>query len=319
MSTQSGQAVRRGARARPAAAAPPRGCSRAASKLTLPVLLLLPAMTIIVGLVGYPLVTDGLPVVHRHAARRPDLRRRATWVGLENYKEVFTDEHLRTSLVNTVVFGTACVIGTMVLGLRGRAAAQPAAARQLVLRDRRAAAVGGAGAGRERDLASGCSTPATASSTGRWSNLGFEPLPGLRVVRRSQQRVRRDLRHRRLAVVPVHRAEPAGRAADDAARRRSHAAAVDGADAVAALPAGHAAAAAPDRRRAGDLLDDLGLQDLRPGLRDGARACPIARADTAAVAAYREGFALGHYGPGAAIAVVLFLVLLAVLDRSTCA
>ena len=42
-----------------------------------------------------------------------------------------------------------------------------------------------------------------------------------------------------------------------------------------------------------------------------AQGVPDRAADTAAVAAYREGFALGHYGTGAAVAVVLFLVLLA--------
>src|SRR4051812_17788377 len=81
----------------------------------MPVLLLLPAMVIIVGLVGYPLVrtvylsfTDtGLGNLIYGGSR---------WVGLENFKEVFRDEHLRISLINTVVFGTACVVGTMVLG-----------------------------------------------------------------------------------------------------------------------------------------------------------------------------------------------------------
>ena len=40
---------------------------------------------------------------------------------------------------------------------------------------------------------------------------------------------------------------------------------------VEPLPAGDAAAAAADRRRAGRLQHDLGLQDLRPDLRDGRR------------------------------------------------
>jgi ABC-type sugar transport system permease subunit len=38
---------------------------------------------------------------------------------------------------------------------------------------------------------------------------------------------------------------------------------------------------------------------------------PDRAADTAAVTGYREAFALGHFGTGAAIAVVLFCVLLA--------
>jgi N,N'-diacetylchitobiose transport system permease protein len=80
------------------------------------VILLLPAMTIIVGLIGYPLVkTVWLSFTD---TRLGDLiNGTSTWVGLENYKEVFTDEQLRTSLINTVVFGSACVIGTMALGM----------------------------------------------------------------------------------------------------------------------------------------------------------------------------------------------------------
>jgi N,N'-diacetylchitobiose transport system permease protein len=41
-----------------------------------------------------------------------------------------------------------------------------------------------------------------------------------------------------------------------------------------------------------------------------ASGVPDRMADTAAVAAYREGFALGHYGLASAAAVVLFLILL---------
>jgi N,N'-diacetylchitobiose transport system permease protein len=41
-----------------------------------------------------------------------------------------------------------------------------------------------------------------------------------------------------------------------------------------------------------------------------ASGVPDRAADTAAVSAYRESFALGHYGVGSAVAVVLFLVLL---------
>jgi N,N'-diacetylchitobiose transport system permease protein len=41
-----------------------------------------------------------------------------------------------------------------------------------------------------------------------------------------------------------------------------------------------------------------------------AQGVPDRAADTAAVTAYREAFALGSYGVGAAIAVILFVVLL---------
>ena len=91
------------------------GVGRAVSRLTLPVLLLLPAIIIIVGLVGYPLVQT-IQLSFTDTRLGDLINGPGEWVGLENYSEVFTDEHLRTSLINTVVFGTACVIGTMVFG-----------------------------------------------------------------------------------------------------------------------------------------------------------------------------------------------------------
>src|SRR3954451_3874185 len=88
---------------------------RVVAKLTLPVLLLLPAMTIIVALVGYPLVRT-VYLSFTDTGLGDLIYGGSTFVGLDNFKEVFTDEHLRISLINTVVFGTACVLGTMVLG-----------------------------------------------------------------------------------------------------------------------------------------------------------------------------------------------------------
>ena len=88
---------------------------RALSRLTLPVLLLLPALTIITALVAYPLGRT-IYMSFTDMRLRNLIRGGETWVGLDNYKEAFTDGHLAASLVNTVVFGTACVIGTMVFG-----------------------------------------------------------------------------------------------------------------------------------------------------------------------------------------------------------
>src|SRR4051794_41389114 len=94
----------------------PRAFSRrAVGRLTLPVLLLLPALTIIVALVGYPLVRT-VYLSFTDTGLGELIYGGSTFVGLDNFKEVFTDEHLRISLINTVVFGTACVLGTMVLG-----------------------------------------------------------------------------------------------------------------------------------------------------------------------------------------------------------
>src|SRR5688572_19621712 len=78
---------------------------RSVDRLTLPVLMLLPALIIIVGLVGYPLVRT-VYLSFTDTGLGELIYGGSTWVGLENFKEVFTDEHLRISLINTVVFGT---------------------------------------------------------------------------------------------------------------------------------------------------------------------------------------------------------------------
>ena len=134
------------------------------NRMTLPVLLLLPAIVIIVGLVGYPLArtvylsftdTDLGGLIYGGNE----------FVGLENFKEVFVDDRLRVSLINTVLLGTACVVGTMVLGFAtalllnqklrgGSCSASPCCCR---------------GPSRHSPpprSGSGCSTAATASSTG---------------------------------------------------------------------------------------------------------------------------------------------------------
>jgi len=102
-------------RSKSASRPPAAVARRAVARLTMPVLLLLPAMVIIVGLVGYPLVRT-VYLSFTDTGLGELIYGGSTWVGLDNYKEVFADEHLRASLVNTVVFGTVCVIGTMVFG-----------------------------------------------------------------------------------------------------------------------------------------------------------------------------------------------------------
>ena len=88
---------------------------RTFAKFTLPVLLLLPALVIIAGLVGYPLArTVYLSFTDTNLGDL--IYGGGEWVGLDNFKEVFTNDRLRVALINTVVFGSACVIGTMVFG-----------------------------------------------------------------------------------------------------------------------------------------------------------------------------------------------------------
>jgi N,N'-diacetylchitobiose transport system permease protein len=91
--------------------------NRAVSRLTLPVLLLAPAATVIVGLVGWPLIRAvWLSFTNTQLA---DLVGSGTgpWVGLHNFGQVFSDPYLRSTLINTLIFGTSCVIGTMALGM----------------------------------------------------------------------------------------------------------------------------------------------------------------------------------------------------------
>ena len=187
MSTQAGQAVAAGRMRAPRPGAAER-LSRAASKLTLPVILLLPAMTIIVGLVGYPLVkTVWLSFTDTRLGDLIDGT--STWVGPRELQGGLRRRAAAHVVVNTVVFGTACVVGTMALGM----------AVALLLNQRLrfnwfcslAVLLPWAvpGAGRQLDLR-WLFDDRTASSTGRWSGSASR-LPGLRLVRRSQQRLRR--------------------------------------------------------------------------------------------------------------------------------
>ena len=305
MSTTSGQAVAAGRLRAPRPSAAER-MTRAASKLTLPVILLLPAMTIIVGLVGYPLVkTIWLSFTD---TRLGDLiNGTSTWIGLENYKEVFTDEQLRTSLVNTVVFGSACVIGTMVLGM----------CVALLLNQRLrfnwfwTLAV----------LLPWAVPDIAASSIFKWlfdDRYGFVNWAlvslGFHHFQDYAWFSDRNSAYVAIFVVVVWQSFPfialsllAG--LQTVPKDTLDAAAVDGANAMqrfrlVTLPLLRPIIAV---LVIFSTIWDFKIFDqvyvLAPGVPDRA-------ADTAAVTSYRESFALGHFGTGAAIAVVLFLVLL---------
>jgi N,N'-diacetylchitobiose transport system permease protein len=306
VSTTSGQAVAAGRVRAPRPSAAER-LSRAASKLTLPVILLLPAMTIIVGLVGYPLVkTIWLSFTD---TRLGDLiNGTSTWVGLENYKEVFTDEQLRTSLINTVVFGTACVVGTMVLGM----------AVALLLNQRLrfnwffSLAV----------LLPWAVPALAASSIFKWlfdSRYGFVnwALVNLGFDRFSDYAwfADRNSAYVAMFVVVVWQSFPfialsllAG--LQTVPKDTLDAASADGATAwqrfrLVTFPLLRPIVAV---LVIFSTIWDFKIFDQVYVL---AQGVPDRAADTAAVTGYREAFALGHFGTGAAIAVVLFCVLLA--------
>ena len=279
---------------------------RAVNRLTLPVLLVLPSLIIIAGLVGYPLVRT-VYLSFTDTGLGELIYGGSTWVGLENYKEVFADEHLRTSLVNTVVFGTACVVGTMALGfavalllnqrLKGNLIfgvavllpwAVPALAASAIwkwLFDARYGFVNWAlvnlGFDRFADY---------AWFAGRWS-ASFAVF--VTVVWQSFPFVA-------LALLAGLQTIP---------KEMLQAAAVDGAGAwqrfrLVTLPLLRPIVAV--------LVIFSTIWDFKifDQIYVMAAGVPDRAADTAAVAAYREGFALSHYGLGSAVAVVLFLILL---------
>lgn len=104
--------------AAPSRGAPPRPSHRrvALRKVALPLLLIAPAFVVIGALVGYPLGrTFYLSFTDTDLA---DLvEGTSSWVGLDKYREIFSTPELREALLNTVTFGVACVAGTIALGV----------------------------------------------------------------------------------------------------------------------------------------------------------------------------------------------------------
>jgi ABC-type sugar transport system permease subunit len=284
-----------------------RAVHRAVSRLTVPVLLLLPAATVMVGLVGWPLVrTVWLSFTD---TRLGDLIGSGTgdWTGLANYRQVFTDEHLRSSLINTVLFGSVCVIGTMLFGF----------AVALLLHQRlRANALFAIAV-----LLPWAVPAIAASAIWRWlfdpsygfvnwalTNIGFDHF------RDYAWFASKGSAYTAIFITVVWQSFPfialsllAG--LQTVPKDVLDAAAVDGAGAaqrfrLVTLPLLRPIVAV--------LVVFSTIWDFRifDQVYVMAQGVPDRAADTAAVTAYRESFALGHYGVGAAIAVVLFLVLL---------
>lgn len=97
---EAGGAVRRSRRSRP-----------------LPYLLIAPALVIMIGVLGYPLV-DTI-VLSFQDERRNNLWNgvAAPWVGFDQYTSVLGDGEFWSVVIRTVVFVVVCVVGTMSLGL----------------------------------------------------------------------------------------------------------------------------------------------------------------------------------------------------------
>lgn len=82
----------------------------------LPWILLSPAVILIIGLTIYPLLYT-FTLSFQHYDMRSLLSGEAEWLGFSNYKETLMDPFFWTVTRNTVVFGLACVVGTMFVGL----------------------------------------------------------------------------------------------------------------------------------------------------------------------------------------------------------
>ena len=90
---------------------------RSVSATRLPYLLLLPALVIIVGLLLWPLGQVVVMSLHRlNNVRQLRGDREWPWVGLENYVEILGDPFFRTVLRNTVLFAVTNVVLTMIIG-----------------------------------------------------------------------------------------------------------------------------------------------------------------------------------------------------------
>ncbi len=276
------------------------------SRLTLPVLLLLPALIIIVALVGYPLGRT-IYLSFTDTDLGGLIYGGNEFVGLENFKEVFVDDRLRVSLINTVLLGTACVIGTMALGF----------AVALLLNQRLRGNVLFSIA-----ILLPWAVPALAASAiwkwlfdsrygfVNWAlvNLGFESFEGYAWF------ASRFSAYVAIFVTVVWQSFPfialsLLAALQTIPKETLQAAQVDGANAwnrfrLITLPLLRPVVAV--------LVIFSTIWDFKifDQIYVMASGVPDRMADTMAVAAYREGFALGHFGLASAAAVVLFGVLL---------
>jgi ABC-type sugar transport system permease subunit len=95
----------------------PRSWRRSFDDKLLPVLLVAPAVVVIAGLVGYPVLRTGWLSLTDAAGLRALTEADMSFIGLDNYLQVARDPTLRRVVLATVLFGLACVAGTMVVGI----------------------------------------------------------------------------------------------------------------------------------------------------------------------------------------------------------
>ena len=82
----------------------------------LPYWLLLPATTVMVVMLGYPMYRLAVLSTHEYGMEQI-FGQPAAWVGLDNFREILNERYFWTVLWRTLIFCAVNVVGTMVLGV----------------------------------------------------------------------------------------------------------------------------------------------------------------------------------------------------------
>lgn len=96
---------------------PERSWRRIFDNRLLPVLLIAPALVVIGGLVGYPVLRTAWLSLHDASGLQTLTTGAMSFIGLENYVTIAQDPDLRRSALTTVLFGLSCVVATMLVGI----------------------------------------------------------------------------------------------------------------------------------------------------------------------------------------------------------
>jgi ABC-type sugar transport system permease subunit len=96
---------------------PQRSWRRIFDNRLLPILLITPALVVIGGLVGYPVLRTAWLSVNDASGLQALTTGAMSFTGLDNYVTIAQDPDLRRSAITTVLFGLSCVVATMLVGM----------------------------------------------------------------------------------------------------------------------------------------------------------------------------------------------------------
>ena len=100
----------------PAEPRPGRSYRQLFDSRLLPILLVAPAIVVIGGLIGYPVIRTAW-LSFTDADLSSLVSGEMSFIGLDNYIDALSDPTLRRAAIATVAFGLACVVGTMLVGI----------------------------------------------------------------------------------------------------------------------------------------------------------------------------------------------------------